>query len=155
MPTPTYTPLATYTVTGSSDAQVVFSSIPTTYRDLIIVFNGTASGDENLTPTFNGSGVDFTWVQMTTGPGSNAGTNNSIGRVAGGSRTIGMLQIFDYAQTDKHKTFFVQTNVTGTERRQLVARWAQTTAINSVGLAIRTGITWSVGSTFALYGIEA
>lgn len=155
MPTPTYTPLATYTVTGSADVQVVFSSIPNTYRDLVIVFNGTSSGDENLIPTFNGSGVDFTWIQMTTGISSNAGTNNSIGRVAGGSRTMGMLQIFDYAQTNKHKTFFVQTDVASQERRQIVARWAQTTAINSVGLAIRTGITWSVGSTFALYGIEA
>lgn len=155
MPTNTYTPLATYTVTGSVDTLVTFSSIPSGYKDLIIVFNVTATGDENLTPTINGSGSNFTWTQLTSAPSAGIGTNNSIGRVAGGNRTTGELQFFDYSATNKHKLFYVQTNVTGafSEKRQLAARWAENTAINSIGLAVRTGIAFSVGATFALYGI--
>jgi len=145
------TALATVTLQQSTST-VTFSGIPNTYRDLIIVFVATGSGDENLTPIFNGSSSDFSWVQMTTGPAGNSGTNNSIGRIAGSNQTFGMMEIFDYAQTNKQKTFLVTTNVTGSERRQLAARWAQTTAINSISLAIRTGYIWSSGSTFALFG---
>jgi len=154
MPKKTYTQINSVTLAASS-ASVTFSGIPQNYRDLVLVFVGTSSSDENLTPTINGSSSDFSWVQMTSAPTSNSGTNNSIGRVAGSSQTFGTLQFMDYSATDKHKTFLVRTNVTGTEVRQLAARWAQTTAITSIGLAIRTGFTWNSGSTFTLYGIEA
>jgi hypothetical protein len=65
MPTPTYTPLATVTL-GSSASSVTFSSIPGTYRDLILIFDGTGSGTTgNLRMTFNGSTLsNFTDVRM-------------------------------------------------------------------------------------------
>lgn len=153
MPTPTYTPLATVTL-ASNATSVSFSNIPATYRDLVLIVNGTGTGDENLTPTINGSSSDFSWVQMTSAPGSSSGTNNSIGRFTP-DRNIVMIQYFDYAQTDKHKTFLVRTEVSGSEVRQLAARWAQTTAITSVALAIRTGFSFTTGTTFGLYGIRA
>lgn len=151
MPTATYIALANLTLTGT-DAEVTFANIPNTYRDLVIIFQGTGAGDENLTPKINTSSSDFSWVQMTSAPGSSSGANNSIGRVST-DLTMGILQFFDYSATDKHKTFLVRTNVTGSEARQLAARWAQTTAIDSISLAIRTGHNWNSGSTFALYGI--
>lgn len=135
----------------SASTLVSFSGIPSNYRDLVIVFVGIGTGDENLTPIINGSSSDFSWVQMTSGPAGSTGTNNSIGRVAT-SQTLGVLQFFDYSQTNKHKSFFVETNVTGSERRQLAARWAQTAAINTIGLSIRTGLSFTAGSTFSLYG---
>jgi len=148
--TTAWVPLAEITLT-STDSEVVFGSIPNTYRDLVLVANCVGAADENMTPKFNGSSSDFSWVQMTTGPASSSGTNNSIGRIST-SRNYVMLQIFDYAQTDKHKTFLVRTEVSGSEARQLAARWAQTTAINQVSLGIRLGANFAVGSTFALYG---
>jgi hypothetical protein len=120
---------------------------------LILVANCVGAADENMTPKFNGSSSDFSWVQMTTGPASSSGTNNSIGRIST-SRNYVMLQIFDYAQTDKHKTFLVRTEVSGSEARQLAARWAQTTAINQVSLGIRLGANFQIGSTFSLYGVN-
>lgn len=144
------TAIANITLQQASTS-VTFSGIPSNYRDLIIVFVGVGTGDENLTPIINGSSVDFVWVQMTSAPGTSTGTNNSIGRVAT-SQTMGMLQFFDYSQTNKHKTFLVETNVTGSERRQLLARWSQSAAINTLGLSIRTGLSFTAGSTFSLYG---
>jgi hypothetical protein len=153
MPTPTYVALATVTLTGS-DSEVVFASIPQDYRDLRLVFVAAGSGDENLTPKINGSSSNFSWVQMTSAPGSGSGTNNSIGRVST-SQTLGVLEFLDYSATDKNKTFFVRTNVTGSEVRQLAACWAQTTAITTVSVSIRTGHSFNSGGYFALYGIEA
>lgn len=153
-PVSTYTALSTVTLT-STDAEVLFENIPNTYRDLILTFVATGAADENLTPKINGSSADFSWIQITSGPSSGTGTNNSIGRVGGSSQTMGFLQFFDYAETDKHKSFMVRTNVAGTESRELIARWAQTTAINSISLGIRLGSSFQIGSTFSLYGIKA
>lgn len=150
--TATYIALANVTLTGS-DSSVEFSSIPTTYRDLVIVFVATGSIDENLTFTINGSTSDFTNVQMTSAPASSSGSTNTIGRV-GTVQTMGKIEFFDYAQTNKHKSFLVRTNVTGSDARQLAARWGQTTAINSIALGIRLGGSFLTGSTFALYGIN-
>lgn len=146
------TALATVTL-SSSDTEVLFQNIPQDYRDLMLIYVASGSGDENMTPKFNGSAADFSWVQMTTGGSGNAGTNNSIGRVANAS-SLGKLEIFDYSATDKHKAFTVTTNVTGSERRVLAARWAQTTAISSLSVSIRTGYSFDTGGYFSLWGIE-
>lgn len=153
MPKKTYTQINSITLAAASSS-VTFSSIPQNFRDLVLIFVGSGTGDENLTPIINGSSLDFTWTQITTAPTSNSGTNNSIGRVAT-TQTMGILHFLDYSQTDKHKTFLVRTNIAGTEARQLAARWAQTSAISSISLGIRTGFSFTVGSTFNLYGIEA
>ena len=152
MPTPTYVHLATVTLTGN-DSQILFSSIPNTYRDLVIVFDVSATSGENLTPTLNGSGSNFSWVQLSYGDSSGAGTNNSIGAIYPGG-TIGRLEFLDYAQTNKHKTFFVTTSGNTGDNRLLASRWASTNAINSIGLSIRLGHSWTMGSVFSLYGVH-
>ena len=61
MPTPTYTPLATVTL-GTSAASVTFSSIPATYRDLILIFDGTGSGSTGkaaVLDNFNFLGIEM------------------------------------------------------------------------------------------------
>jgi hypothetical protein len=152
MPTNTYIPLATVTLTGN-DSQILFSSIPSTYRDLVIVFDASSTGGENLTPTLNGSGSDFAWVQLSYGDISGSGTNNSIGAIYTG-RTMGHMEFLDYAQTDKHKVFYTTTAGNTGDVRVLVSRWAQTTPINSIGLSIRLGHSWTTGSVFSLYGVH-
>jgi hypothetical protein len=64
MPTPTYTPLATVTL-ASTASSVTFSSIPATYRDLVVVHNnfGTVNNDANSNFRFNGdSGSNYSRV---------------------------------------------------------------------------------------------
>lgn len=141
---------------SSNDSQVVFANIPSIYKDLMIVWQGYGTGDENLTPILNGSSSSFSWVQMTANGStlsSNAGTNNSIGRV-GTVNTAGFLHFIDYSATNKNKFFFVRTDLPSSDMRVLAAKWASTAAINSIALSIRTGHSFTTGSIFTLYGIE-
>jgi hypothetical protein len=64
MPTPTYIPLATVTL-GSADSSVTFSSIPATYRDLILVLNGTRSTTSGVRARANAdAGANYPMVYM-------------------------------------------------------------------------------------------
>ena len=159
MPTPTYTPLANLTL-GSTASSVTFSSIPATYRDLILVGNytGSAAG-ENVTMRFNGdSGSNYSRVAMfgnSSGSGSFSQSNQMFSAIYGSFRSHGIAQIMDYSATDKHKTTVMRTE--NTQQSEVVAtasRWASTEVVNSIALIPVTG-TFSSGSTFALYGIVA
>lgn len=168
MPTPTYTALANITL-GSSASTVTFSSIPATYRDLVLVCSAavTSTGD-TIRLRFNGdTGNNYNWVFMN-GTGSVASSSSqsnqaqldftaSVGlpTVVGRYNTI--LQIMDYSATDKHKTTLSRTNqnedtypgVTG-----LAGRWASTSAVTSMVIFPST-FSFIAGSTFALYGIAS
>jgi hypothetical protein len=154
MPTPTYTPLATVTL-GSSAASVTFSSIPATYRDLILVYTGLLSvGDENVLLNVNGTGTTGTRVFMF-GSGSTAtsgtATTLTIG-FPGGALSSTILQIFDYSATDKHKTMLFRGNNTNSGVSAQAQRWANTAAITSLAFSPAAG-TFNSASTFNLYGV--
>jgi hypothetical protein len=161
MPTPTYIPLATVTL-GSLAATVTFSSIPATYRDLILVTNVTHSSNTelDLAIRFNGdSGNNYNRVAMT-GNGSTAASFSSLNEnylyVLGASTTISVatLQIMDYSATDKHKTCLGRGNLTAGRVSAVTNRWASSAAINSISVAVLTG-NFLAGSTLSLYGVIA
>ena len=162
MPTPTYTPLAEITL-GSSVTSVTFSSISGSYRDLILVFNGSASASENMRFRFNGSTSGYTAVEAA-GSGSNtaAGTEPATGAgyvtinypsVSSG-QTVGVYQFMDYSVTDKHKTVLLRNNNSDWGTSMVAARWANTAAVTSIQLYPNDG-TFNSGCTFALYGIAS
>lgn len=151
MATNTFKPLATLTL-SSTDAEVVFTSIPNIYKDLVIVFDATSTGDENLAIKINNSTSDFSNVQMTSAPTETVGTTYNMGRVAGSNPTMGSLEFMDYAATDRHKYFFLRTDYSA-EHRHLVARWAQNAAISQISLSMFNGFSFSAGSTFSLFGV--
>jgi hypothetical protein len=111
MPQPTYTALANITL-GSSASSVTFSSIPATYRDLIIVCDTFASGQSSIDGRLNGdTGNSYSTVRMF-GTGSSAGsdtyegiTNRYAVGITNTTRTTQIIQIMDYSATNKHKTF--------------------------------------------------
>jgi hypothetical protein len=160
MPTPTYTPLATVTL-GSSASSVTFSSIPATYRDLIVVFAGTASELTELRLRLNGdTASNYSFVLMR-GNGSiteslSSSPNTAI--FAGGRLTTGqsnvLFNIMDYSATDKHKTVLGRDNNTGYGVVAVAGRYASTSAITSVNIGADSG-TFSTGATFNLYGIAS
>ena len=161
MPTPTYTALANVTLAGSS-ASVTFSSIPATYRDLILVFNGGAvSGAHNLTIALNSdTGANYSAVHMsgtgssTESSGSNANRLlNYYGYLEANQNTVIIAQFMDYSATDKHKTYLSRSNNAGNGISAVAGRWANTAAITSI--AITTGANYSSGSTFTLFGIAS
>ena len=158
MPTATYTPLANVTL-SSSALNVTFSSIPATYRDLILVVEGPAnSGDFHLA-RFNGdSGSNYPAV-IAQGSGSAtsvAGTNTGayLGDTAGSNRFFSYTSIMDYSATDKHKSVLNRTHYSGVVT-MTAARWANTAAITSMVVAINNAASFSSGTTFSLYGVIA
>lgn len=163
MPTPTYVALATTTL-ASDSATVTFSSIPATYRDLILVINGntTRSGNANdINLTVNGSSTSYYYTTMA-GDGSSTsidgGSNDSRIRIAnaGASATgVNVVQFFDYSATDKHKPIVARNNSAAWLTNALAGRWANTDVITSI--AIASNVTGSIasGTTVSLYGIEA
>ena len=161
MPTPTYTALATVTL-GSSASSVTFSSIPATYRDLILVANGTIGlSSDNVILRFNSdSGSNYSNVVMvgfgTSSVESAASTTTSIVRAtAGNIQSTNIWNIMDYSATDKHKTVLSRSGTNSSTSVSAAAeRWANTAAITSIYVAALS-TTLSAGHTFSLYGVIA
>jgi hypothetical protein len=159
MPTNTYTPLATLTLTGT-DSEVVFSNIGSGYRDLILVFTGTGSVSDNQRVRFNAdSGSNYSYV-FARGNGSSAtssastATEFTFGEIDNAVVCTNILQVFDYAQTDKHKAILQRSNDTTNSVFMYSGRWASTSAVTSISVFPASG-TYSIGSTFSLYGIAS
>jgi hypothetical protein len=161
MPTPTYTPLATVTL-GSSASSVTFSSIPATYRDLVLIHAGTSSNASanTILARLNGdSGSNFFQVAMSgSGSGTSSfaftGTGVSSGFSFSGEVSSNTTTIMDYSATDKHKTALSRHNLSGSVRAA-ATRWANTAAVTSIVLVMDTGATFSSGTVFSLYGIAS
>jgi len=162
MPTPTYTPLANITLSVASSS-VVFSSIPSTYRDLVLVCVATGSVSLQGRIRLNGdTGTNYSYIRMssdgTATLTSVAATTQATGflsQIVQATTTAAMqmkIDILDYTQTNKHKTIISRADNQAVGTEVLSNRWASTVAITSVSILTSTG-NWAIGSTFALYGI--
>ena len=160
MPTPTYTPLATVTL-GTAVSSVTFSSIPATYRDLILVFRGTLTTATNneLELRINGdTGSNYVRI-VVYGDGSSAGSIqdsfNSY-RFSYGNNTnpfTNIVQFMDYSATDKHKTMLNRESQANRAVTLSSGRWANTAAMTSLQVFCSQNI--ASGTTLNLYGIAS
>jgi hypothetical protein len=163
MPTNTYTALATVTL-ASTAATITFSSIPATYRDLILVGSGTASVSAiDIGSRLNSdSGSNYSQVAMfaiddgSIGSSSSTETYFGAGRFSA-SRANFQTQFLDYSATDKHKTILTRYDDATVVTVARAARWASTSAINSISLfnSGGNGQVFAIGTTFSLYGVIA
>ena len=162
MPTPTYIPLATITL-STTDASIVFSSIPATYRDLVLVFRGDGNvpGGADISIRLNGdTGANYNRVFMigngsTTASGANSNVNEMDALSVANGRQISLLiNIMEYSATNKHKTVLTRDNDSGFQVGARAFRWANTAAVTSVTMFTSAG-SFISGSTFSLYGIAA
>lgn len=152
--TPTYVPLATVTL-ASTDSSITFSSIPATYRDLIVVIGGNADASRLAQLRFNGdSGSNYSYVRATGPVFSDSGTNTSTYRLAriGASQSTIVIQIMDYSATDKHKSLLGRSMESSSAVEMAAARWANTAAINSINFGLNAG-SYQVGTRISIYGI--
>jgi hypothetical protein len=158
MPTATYIPLATTTVAIAA-ASITFGSIPATYRDLILVFDGVVSlgGGEVVQVSFNGDTTAANYpVTYADGDGSGRSsgldTTNRRFALIYPARTNFISHIMDYSTTDKHKTFLNRINGPSNVVAINAGRWANTAAITSITIA--TGANaFGATSTVSLYGV--
>jgi len=162
----TYTPIATQT-TSSSVASVTFSSIPSTYTDLVLISNVYKTGGSGQSGVFQvngdtGTNYSFTYI-------NGNGTSATSGRVS--SNTYGCfdlwgqsmsdttfeehaLNFMNYSNTTTYKTILYRGNAVNKGVEQGVNLWRSTAAITSVVLYLQAG-SFVTGSTFTLYGIAA
>ena len=164
----TYTPIATTTL-GTAASTFSFSSIASTYTDLVVVFSGKLSiAAESIFVRFNtntGANYSVTWVW---GNGTSAASNRRssqtflpIAWFTGFDSTNENNFIFNvqnYSNTTTYKTSLFRQNNTGPNGAPAsvggVGLWAQTSAINAIEFYTSSGV-YTAGSTFTLYGIAA
>ena len=158
---PAWVPLAEITLT-STDSEVVFGSIPNTYRDLIVIVDGQSTSGFPISYEIRANSDTSNYSQVIMqGTGSvSSSTASKIHFILSGLRSSAIIQVMDYSATDKHKTFLVRSNAHSASDVDLVeagaGRWASTSAITSITLKDQdSGWQFAIGSTFSLYGIEA
>lgn len=158
MATPKYTALATLTLTGT-DTEVVFASIPATYRDLVVVVQGTTNTASNIKIKLNGDASNVSYVGMWgngSSPTSGANTNAAYVGQLSTAQGIVIGQVFDYSLSNKHKSILGRGGTASDAVWAFASRWASTTVVNS--LAVTTNNTasenFAIGTTFDLYGVK-
>jgi hypothetical protein len=164
----TYTPIATTTL-GSAAASYTFSSIPSTYTDLLLVVAGTVSvNGENILTQYNGdtgSNYSFTYIY---GTGSTAASGRQSNRSAANAnyqtafssseQSNVIVQVQNYSNSTTFKTALSRNNnangssLPGTEA--LVSLWRNTAAITSILVKAGSG-NLNSGMSLTLYGIAA
>lgn len=155
-----WTPLANITMANSTTVQVTFGSISSAYRDLVIVYQGTTQSQYGNRYFLNNDQSNANYFMIDGfGSGSSVFATNVQSPVIGydiNSTTTQnnvIVQIFDYAQTDKHKTILGRANNSGSGVEMQAKRWANTAAVTS--LVIRNDAVWNSGTTLSLYGVSA
>lgn len=152
MPTQTYVPLATTTLTSTA-VSITFGSIPATYRDLILVATSASATTIRLIINAD-TGSNYFLINVR---GSTSGTSSASTTSANIGVTddigIGTLQFLDYAVTDKHKGILRRRNtLAGSATDAGVYRWASTTAITTLKFDLASG-NLPIGTSLSLYGI--
>jgi hypothetical protein len=157
----TYEPIATTTASGST-SQYTFTSIPSTYTDLVLVIMAANASAANFEITFNSdTGNNYSRTQL-----SGNGTSASTARESNYSsyRTLSTpastsafatanFSIMNYSNTTTFKTLLDRGGFASDQTYAQVGLWRSTAAITSIRLLC--GSNLSAGSTFTLYGIKA
>jgi hypothetical protein len=165
--TNSYQSIATVTVGSGGQANIEFTSIPSTYKHLQIRLSaqGTAGYDVNLRLNSDtGSNYAFHYLN---GQGASAGTgagtstayiNFSNNFLQGATiPAVGIMDILDYASTSKYKTTraLAGSDANGSGWLQLGSGlWQNTAAITTIQLYPASSQTFSQYTSAALYGIK-
>lgn len=166
----TYEPIATTTL-GSTASTVTFSSIPSTYTDLVLIaIPAITFGNDNLRLRVGNGSVDsgsnYSFTALT-GNGSTAVSDRQANETSmltdyNGfmQNTVGncnkVISFQNYSNTTTYKTALIRSNNAPTGTDALVTLWRSTAAINIITLIIAGGASsFLAGSTFTLYGIKA
>lgn len=160
-----YVPISSQTL-GSAASSVTFSSIPTTLngktlRDLVLVFRPQLTSAANVEILFNSSTSGYSFC-MGMGLGGGSTSSDAFGgrnalelyNAAPDTSSIVRLEVFDFAQTNRHKTSLLRNDRPTSFTQMLASRWANTSAISSITINAISA-SFQANSTFTLWGIEA
>jgi hypothetical protein len=163
--TATYDKIAAYTV-PSAASSYTFSSIPSTYTDLVIIGNtiiSSGTGAEFSLRFNSDTGGNYSNTYLL-GTGSSAasgrGTNFTYADCGflsanSGNPNTRIVNVMNYSNTTTNKTIISRgSSDNGGQVIAYANLWRNTSAINSVTIFTQTG-NYATGTTFAIYGIKA
>jgi len=169
-------PIASTTVGSGGTSTITFSSIPSTFTHLQVrLFVQSGRGTYNIDDFFmrvNGdSGNNYTRHYLMGNPVAGAVSGNTVpdsgyritdmGTSTGGTYGASIVDILDYTNTNKNKTF---RSLNGNDTNGSLSGfqgsvslesglWINTAAINSITIASASGNLITQYSTVQLYGI--
>ena len=163
----TYTPIATTTL-GGSVSTYTFSSIPSTYTDLVLVTNLSAGSNANIYFRVNGDTASNYSSTFLSGDGTSANTSRTSSVAQGTATWTGasmntnfttcVANFMNYSNATTYKTFITRYAASNTvnqgEATAVVNLWRSTAAINSITV-LSLSPNYSNGSTLTLYGIAS
>jgi hypothetical protein len=156
------------TTLGTATSPVTFSSIPSTYDDLrVVCFMRPGSGGYLFKVKLNSSNTNNSstnFVASSSGIISGyaqSGIHPDINYGSIVTQPVSMtIDILNYKTTSHRKTVLMRlaqsnNNVSTDLVAAAVGLWNSTSAVSSVSIELEgTGVTFSAGSVFALYGIK-
>lgn len=161
----TFTKIASVTVGSGGASSIDFTSIPSTYTDLVVkVSSRLSSTDTPVSVRFNGSTSNFSWRRIY-GSGSavssQSGTDTYWFYTDTSSQTAstfgsGEIYIPNYAGSNYKSASsesLTENNATLGEMFMVAALWSSTAAINQITLVPYAG-NFVQYSTATLYGIK-
>jgi hypothetical protein len=158
----TYEPIATTTL-GSATNLVNFTSIPSTYTDLVLIGDFTCSANgTNPGVYFNSSTGSVSQTSLygsATTPGSFrlSGYNflffGAGGDIANDPQNV-IINIQNYSNSTTNKSCLMRYNTVSNAVMAVVGMRNNTAAITAINLTTQAG-NYNSGSIFTLYGITA
>ena len=143
--------------TASSNTSILFSSIPATYTDLVLIVAIQGSGPQYMGYRFNGdtgSNYSFTTLSADGSTASSSRQTNANGMNTGlllSSYPYNELQIMSYANTNVLKSCLSKRGDTSFGVNIYAGYWGSFSAINSVTVYSPNPFS----GTLSLYGIKA
>jgi hypothetical protein len=140
-----------------ASSTVTFSGIPDTYRDLTLVISGQTAASGRPVIRLNGdTGSNYSSVMAADGPYGTTTSGTYLDPIPGFSVTgnfSSTWELIDSGASDKHTTVLVRLNQhAGAHLHMTAGRWANTNAVSSITVLSNTGINYSAGTVFALFG---
>jgi hypothetical protein len=159
----TYEPIATTTLANSTTAEVTFSSIPSTYTDLVLVLSTKQQSNTTVKLVLNGdTASNYSYTRLSGSGGSAAserGTNATSMAIHFSSTdwNNAIISLMNYKNTTTNKTVISRSNNATLFTMEWVGLWRNTAAINSIKVTTdNLSVTYfTTGSMLTLYGIAA
>lgn len=164
----TYDPVASTTLRAAA-SEITFSSIPSTYNDLVICIygrstDGGASWRDVRVQFNNDSSGSYSRTNLyadNSGVFTNRSTNEtsfylaciSAGQSASGIFGFGLLQVYQYTNTNFFKTATLLSSRGAADAWRTVNMWRSTSAITSMRFFPNVG-NFDTGTSISIYGIK-
>ena len=162
----TFVKIASVTVGSGGASSIDFTSIPSTYTDLVLKVStrtNRAAATDGLEIRLNGATTNHSGRRLT-GDGTTAASSVSVyGNTDGNNATastFGNAEIYipNYAGSN-YKSFSMDTvsenNATANGMTLNANLWSQTTAVSSITIVMSDGTAFNQYSTAVLYGIKS